>query len=463
MTINSSLRPILDRKQWEMVTPIPVVPAAGSMVVSSLQPDQLQLFVNSTTVQFIYDPSQDSWLQLPSGALSAFAAGSCGTHHPFGPSGTATSGSATTLTTNLTIPGSIAGYKIRITGGTAAGREETIISNTYGTNSVITFASGATIDNTSTYVILSGRFWIFTGTAANGLKYYDVATHTWSAAQSVTGVTAALATDAKIRSTPGLAADFATGTATSATSTTLTVTGKTWTVNQWTNYQVRITGGTGVGQVRIISSNTATALTVPAWTVTPDATSTYVIEGCDDFLYLIGGNAVTMFRYSISGNAWSTVAPAVARAGAPNLGCSLLWVRSNPDSTWTNESAILNGRRLYSFRGGATALLDVYDIPSNSWSVLTYKNQAETFTTGSSFDNGLNGTFYAHKDATSRYFQYSTLKNELRPLAWLPYPQGAALVGDRLFTVDFYDDESRITFLYHVRNSGSEMFRMLLF
>jgi len=41
---------------------------------------------------------------------------------------------------------------------------------------------------------------------------------------------------------------------------------------------VKITGGTGVGQVRRISKNTATVLTVvPAWTTVPDATSTYSI------------------------------------------------------------------------------------------------------------------------------------------------------------------------------------------
>ncbi len=37
-----------------------------------------------------------------------------------------------------------------------------------------------------------------------------------------------------------------------------------WTVNQWSNSQVRITAGTGAGQVKTIASNTATALTVSA-------------------------------------------------------------------------------------------------------------------------------------------------------------------------------------------------------
>ena len=69
------------------------------------------------------------------------------------------------------------------------------------------------------------------------------------------------------------------GTATSGGSTTLTNTGKSYTVNAWTNYQVRITSGTGAGQKRKIVSNTATVLTVStAWATNPNSTSVYVIE-----------------------------------------------------------------------------------------------------------------------------------------------------------------------------------------
>lgn len=69
------------------------------------------------------------------------------------------------------------------------------------------------------------------------------------------------------------------GTATAGAATTLDDTTKTWTVNAYSNRAIRITGGTGVGQVRNVASNTATQITVSvAWTTNPDATSTYVIE-----------------------------------------------------------------------------------------------------------------------------------------------------------------------------------------
>lgn len=68
------------------------------------------------------------------------------------------------------------------------------------------------------------------------------------------------------------------GTATSGAATTLTDTSKTWTTNQWTGGTITLTGGTGSGQTRTISSNTATAITVsPAWTTNPAAGTTYTV------------------------------------------------------------------------------------------------------------------------------------------------------------------------------------------
>jgi len=53
---------------------------------------------------------------------------------------------------------------------------------------------------------------------------------------------------------------------------------KTWTENIWANYAVKITSGTGAGQIRQILSNTATDLTLATdWITQPDTTSTYAI------------------------------------------------------------------------------------------------------------------------------------------------------------------------------------------
>lgn len=76
----------------------------------------------------------------------------------------------------------------------------------------------------------------------------------------------------------------ATGTATAgtagsgATFGTLTDSGQTWTVNNLRGRILTITGGTGSGQIRVISSNTATAITVVGTWTAPTGSSTYVIQ-----------------------------------------------------------------------------------------------------------------------------------------------------------------------------------------
>jgi len=70
------------------------------------------------------------------------------------------------------------------------------------------------------------------------------------------------------------------GTATGGGDTTLTDTSKSWGSGEWTGGTVQITSGTGAGQVREISGNTATAVTVTeAWETNPDNASQYHLEG----------------------------------------------------------------------------------------------------------------------------------------------------------------------------------------
>jgi hypothetical protein len=481
MAITNSLQRILDRKQWEFCTPAPNVNIAGSFINSSTLFDQLQFYCSAAGAQYIYNPAEDAWVTLPTGGLAAVAAGTAGTFHPYGPNGVAAAGTSSSITLNstTTIPGSLAGYTIRITSGTGAGQERTIASNTYGTSSVVTVTTPWTVtpDATSNYLLLTGRWYIWAASSATAqFKYYDVATNSWSVNLALPSGITTFGTDAKLRSTygggPFMAAGasaggfiFANGTATGVqSSTTLQNTTKSWTVNQWANYQVRIVGGTGAGQIRIIASNTGNTLTVPTWTTTPDATSVYVIEGCDDYIYLTGNNALTIYRYTITGASWSTLTPVSARGGSPNVGMSLQWVTNETNSAWANESSIINGRRLYSFRGSSSSTLDYYDIPGNTWvSGVTYLRQGEVFGTGTSWDNGHNGNMYVQKDTTSRFLRYSASRQTMEPIGQLLYPQGTGVVGDRMFTVTFTSGTDTLTYLYHMRNSQTELFRCLLF
>lgn len=463
MAIVNNLRAPLDRKTWEFMTPSPVTTAAAMFMIQGDPTRRVAMLIASATAQYLYYIDQDAWEQIATVTLGGtMTAGACGDWSPLGPSGTATAGSTTSMTTNLTIPRSLAGYTIRITSGAGAGQEAVITRNTTGANAVFTFdALGVALDATSVYVILSGRFYVWdAGTmSATSFQYYDFATNTWTA-RSVTSAPATWATDGRMVILKGVS--IVTGTATAGGGSTLTNGAKTWTVNQWTNFQVRITAGLGAGQVRTIASNTATVLTTSAaWTINPDATSVYAIETNQDHLYLMGNNAVTLYRYSISGNTWSTLSPGAARSAAPGLAASLSMVESQTHYDWTNESAIINGRRLYSFRGGAGAVLDYYDVAANTWvSGVVYGGSQETFTTGTAYAD-LGGYIYLMKESTGRWFRYSPSDNELVPWSTLLYTQGAALLGNRAFGVS-YTDTATLRWVYALRNTGTELFRCLV-
>jgi len=469
-TTNNNTK-LLDTKQWEFMTPAPAASVAGSFIVSSRHYRQQQLYMVSNTVAYLYNPNEDGWVQIPSPAMPANSVnpGASGTSGAVGPTGSSTAGTTTTLTTNLTLTRDLRGYSVYFTSGSVSGSLATIASNTVGANSVITFTAplSASVGVGSTYRLLTPRFYaVGAGTlAAGSFRAYDYATNAWTSL-AITGLAASLATDGKLTATPSWIdngfVSFATGSVTAATVNTLTNNTRTWTTNQWTNSQVRITAGTGAGQIRTISSNTATQLTVSAnWTITPDTTSQYSIEGNDDFLYYMGNNAVTLYRYSISANTWSTLTPTAARATAPGAGMSGQWIWNQPEPDWNNENNIQNGRYLYSFQGNAGASLHRYDIALNTWNTVTYSPQTETFTTGTKHVYA-SGYLYSQKDATGRWFRFNPATSEQDGWGQFLYPNGAAIVGDTCFDVQYQDGNTKITYVYMLLNTSTVMLRCMV-
>jgi hypothetical protein len=460
--------PLLHRKEWQMMTPAFIASAAGSFVITDATGSgRYAMYIVSATQHYFYDHYEDAWDTIPaSGIAGVFGAGSCGVHHSDGGSYTATGGTTTTINTNLSLFGAIIGKKVRITAGTNAGEERTIIDVTPGATSIITVDTPFSnpIDNTSVYNLLTGRFWFFNaGTSAVGLRYYDLATMAWSGALSVAGLPTAWGTDGKLVSTPSTRTGdqpMATGTATSGSTTTLVNSAKTWTTNQWTNYQVRITAGTGVGKVATITSNNATILNFANIGATLDNTSEYVIEGNDDFLYLLGNGAVTMYRYSKSANTWATISPTVARGAIPGAGMSANWIARVNNSSWTNESNIQNGRFIYSFRGSATNTLHRYDVALNRWETVVYGGAADTFSTGSSYDQSGN-FYYIRQNATNRFFKYDFDNNFITGLTTNLYTDSTAVVGDKIWTKSL--DGSNVEWLYSIGNTLTVLHRIMLY
>ena len=477
MPTTNGNRKLLDLKRWEQVTPAPSATVAGSFIASSRHFRQQQLYVNATTTAWLYNPFEDGWVQVPSPALAGtFGAGAAGVAGSWSTgttvaaaSLTATGGTTSTIVTNQTLARSLAGYSIHILAGPNAGVTLQIVSNTVGANATITVVAQASAFSASTVYRLCTPVWYVVGAgtlASASFRKYDWATNTWTTLQQ-TGLPATIGTDGKLITTPSwLNANyyqFATGTATAGGASTLTNTGKAWKVNSWTNYQIRIVSGTGAGQIRTIASNTATVITTSAaWTTQPDATSVYSIEGNDDFVYYLGNNAVTLFRYSITSNTWTTLSPTAARAAAPGAGMSAHWVYGETNTTWTNENTIINGKRIYSFRGAAGAVLDYYDIAANTWvSGVSYAPATETFTTGSKYTY-INDKLYIQKDATNRWFEYDFADQAMNGWTTMPVVQGGATVGDTAFDVTYYDGATEIHYVYMLMNSSTIMYRQMI-
>ena len=474
MATTNGNRKLLDLKRWEQLSPAPNATQAGAFIASSRHFRQQQLYVRALSEAYLYSPFEDGWITIPSPALAGtFGAGAAGVASSFGAGAavasslTATGGTTSTIITNQTLARSLAGYKVHILSGPNAGVTLDIVSNTVGTNATITVATQASAFTASTVYRLCTPVWyvLGAGTLASGsFKKYDFATNTWVTLAHA-GLAATLGTDGKLISTPSFLNNdykvFATGTATSATGTTLVNSGKAWATNQWANSQVRIVSGTGAGQIRSITSNTGTTLTVPTWTTTPDATSVYNIEGNDDYLYYMGNNAVTLYRYSITSNTWSTLSPTAARAGAAVAGMSAHWVYGVTNAAWTAENAIINGQRIYSFRGNG-ALLDYYDIALNTWvSGVIYSPAVESFGSGSKYTY-LNDKIYIQINNNNRWFEYDIPTQNMMGWTTMPVVQSTGVVGDTAFDATYYDGATEINYVYMLLNTSTLMYRQMV-
>lgn len=483
MPITQRNTPVLNKPEWQFMTPVPQITGSGAQIIFDQlgQSNYAIYWVNATT-HWLYNHETDAYAQIPSGAFAGTtAAGACGIHHPWSINYTANGGSTTTVTVAAAthnITGIAKGSTIEfISSGSNSGLRRTVtdvITNAGAGNVTLVLDSAVptAVLNTHTFRLSTGRYFIMNaGTIAAGIwKVFDVATFAWQANLGTTNLPATWGTDGRLACAYALGISYATGTATAGASTTLTNSAKTWTVNQWTNYQVRITAGTGIGQVRTIASNTATVLTVgTAWTTTPDATSVYAIEGNEDFLYLLGNNAVTMYRYSISANTWTVMSPTTARTAAPIAGMSADVVIKTGNSVWADESNIQDGRYIYSVRGGTAittgALIDRFDIAggtagAGAWANVNYQG-TEFFTTGSSAS--IDGRYiYLRKDNTGRYFKYNITDNYIEPLSTNLIAESTAVNGQKTW-VKSLDSTGTVKWLYAIGNAQTLVFRFMLY
>ena len=467
-------RKLLDLKRWEVCAPAPVSTAAGAPIISSNCHRQLQLFVQSATAVYLYDPFEDGWITLPNTNAPSIAAGASGVCSMWGGTVSVSAGGTTSMLCSITTSGvtspqrSLAGYKIEcITATNAAnkGQVRTILSSGTGSSVqiVLETAMPAAISSGDTFRIYYPVFFVISG-GSTTLKAYDYAANVWlNKATAPTGT----ATDSRMVATPSMIdgefKSFVAGTATSGGAGTLTHSGKTWTSNQWTNFQLRITAGTGAGSIVTITSNTATELSFTS-SVTTDNTTQYAIEGNNDHLYLINANATaTIYRYIVSTNTWANGGASLAsRSGNAGAGVTGHWIHTSGDSTWSNESSIIDGRRIYSFRGGATTTLDYFDIPSGTWtSSVVYAPNASSFSTGTKSVR-IGKYIYLNGNASNYWQRFNVVTSEVDAVAYMHVAQGTAVVGDTAFDATYKDGATQISYIYILLNTSNQMFRMMV-
>lgn len=476
-------KPILHRKEWQTMMPAPVATAAAMFCVNSNDNlSRFTLYFASASVHYLYDHENDDWIQIASGAfLPAIAAGTCGCYTDWSGTFTATGGSTTTVTVNVAVHNLnrfVVGQTIEFLSGTAAnvGLRRTILSILHpggatGTITLTLDSAVTSVANNDTFRISSGRFWVLMGgtLVSASFKVYDIAAGTWTA-RTITGLPATNTIDSRMVSPGCIGVSYDSGTADADSSTTaVECDGKNWTADQWINYQVRITGGTGRGQIRLITDNDTDTLTIGAGTDLDD-TSTFVIEGDENSIFFLGNDAVTMYKYSISADSWATVSPTTARTTKPGLGMSADFVCQTGNTGWADITNIRDGRYLYSFRGGASTAIDRFDISggtngAGAWAVMAYHPVITTFTTGAVADWDGEYIYIGNAGSTTvpmRFYRYSVVGNSMVPVSTDWYLGGAAVIGNKAW-VRRLSSAGAVKWLYNLQSTGLVLRRIMLF
>ena len=466
------------------MTPADTITSAGTFIVNdNANTGRFAFYCVSATVHYLYDFEQDAWLPIASGAFSpALGAGACGCYSDWSPTFTATGGSTTTITVALNthnINDYVVGKYVEFLSGTAANigarRQITNVLTTGVAGSTITItiaAAPAIVANNDTFRINSGSFFIFTaGLLDVSFKRFDIATMSWGGTLSKTNISATFNIDGRMV-TPGMyGVSYDTGTADADSDTThLECDGKGWATDQWINYQVRITGGTGIGQIKVITDSDADTLTIGAGTDL-DATSTFAIEGDENAIYLLGDNDVVTYKYSISAGTWSSISPTTARAGAAVAGMSADFVGVTGNTSWADITNIKDGRYIYSFRG-ATSVLDRLSLNGGTsgaytWEVVTYQPSLTTWATGASSDwDAGTGNIYIAKEGTTaipqRIYRYDVVGNTMEPVGAEWYLAGAGVLGNKVM-VKSLSSSNLVKWIYVLHNTGTNLRRLMLF
>ena len=470
MAVINNNKYMLDRPMWEQVSFAPVTGIAGSCNCDDNRRFIYNYFQTSATAaQFWrYDTWADSWQQLATPATQTGSVGAIRYVESFGGSfGGTTYGSVWLLIGNGT---TAYFYKYDIATNAWTTMSVANVPATFGTDFAFTYPEPQLNNNTIGYH--SGITKTITTSATVAVGATTI---------SVSALPTALASGTRLRFGSfniKLSAEALAG------ATTLSVDSLPYAIYAGTLIE---TPRGGLVTVRTTASASATSIDVypirralpngsvflveryvvltasaaaSATSITVSAVNYSLESGAVayyyDHMYLVGNNATVMYRYSVSGNAWTTTnASAVAIpavTGAVGGGCTIKWLPSYaPD-------------KLFIIRGNGTSNIYTYDLVSNAFATASFHPSTETFTTASTHTarsiGGKGYSIISSKEATMRIYEYDPSLSRLHPKMnqWL-YPTGAAVQGDRATCLRSPDE---VEFYYLLLPSSTAFVRCAL-
>lgn len=309
---------------------------------------------------------------------------------------------------------------------------------------------------------------ITSGVGAAVFNRYDIATNAWTLL-SVTSLPATFGTDGKLCYPEPFYNGYVGG---YHTNVVQTITASAQALANATSISVSalpialpagciLNFGTFAAPIFAVLTSSAAAaatsiLVSPLVTTVPaSATALYYNE-----MYLLGNNAVTVYRYSVNTNTWATTSanagnPALAGVtAAPGAGMTVKWLPATDLSS------------LWCVRGANTSTIYKYNLNTNTWSTVTFHPATETFNTGTSFGvrtnaSGQQQNFIIHKDVTNRVYEFIPSTLRLNPICnQFLLSQGAALVGDKSCVMRSPDG---IEFYYLLLSTSSSFLRTAFF
>ena len=457
MAVTNTNKMMLDRPVWEQLSFAPATGVAGTNIVDDGDRFIYSYFQTSpTAAQFWrYDTWGDTWQMLSSPAtvtgtianmVYTKSRGKVFSGRVFGSVWLFVGNAVTTnfykydISTNAWSTMSIA--NIPATFGTDC---YLVYPDVSGNNYSTAYHSGVTRTITTSAVAAVGATSIAVTALPEALAAdtilrfgtFDITVETTATkgatTLSVSGVTQGLANDSIIKTYDGTEVCLSAAAASGAV--TLTIQPLSRTIQASTKIKIE--------QFAVLTASAAAAavsITVSPLFVGIASASTAGYYGS---MYLIGNASTTMYRYSISTNAWSTTSansgnPVMAAVqGAVGVGNALKWLPAySADYLWC-------------LRGNGTAHVYFYNLVSNTWTAEAYYPNTETFSTGTSVASrdigGKRATLLIQKDSTGRIFEGVPYKNSLEPkmTQWL-FPIGTATTGDRSCVItspdgiDFY-------------------------